>query len=151
LKFRNLFLMVLVIIALISMSYDFLVGEEAPLLSDTDITIMEQGVYTNPLEVAEYIHQYKQLPSNFLTKSEAGQLGWVSSKGNLWDVTDQMSIGGDYFGNREGLLPSAANRQYYECDVNYSGGFRGAERIVYSNDGLIFYTDDHYQSFTQIY
>ena len=62
-----------------------------------------------------------------------------------------MSIGGDKFGNREGLLPKEDGRQYYECDVNYQGGYRGAERIVFSNDGLIFYTDDHYNSFTQLY
>lgn len=62
-----------------------------------------------------------------------------------------MSIGGDRFGNREGLLPDAEGRKWYECDINFSGGFRGAERIVYSNDGLIYYTSDHYESFTQLY
>ena len=62
-----------------------------------------------------------------------------------------MSIGGAKFGNREGLLPKEDGRQYYQSDVNYEGGYRGAERIVFSNDGLIFYTDDHYNSFTQLY
>lgn len=78
-------------------------------------------------------------------------LGWESDKGNLWDVTDKGSIGGDSFGNREGLLPKANNRKYFECDINYNGGFRGAERIVYSNDGLIYYTKDHYKTFEKIY
>ena len=114
-------------------------------------SIDENGTYTDPYQVAEYIHTYKQLPSNYLTKKEASNLGWESDKGNLWDVTDEMSIGGDKFGNREGLLPKEDGRQYYECDVNYQGGYRGAERIVFSNDGLIFYTDDHYNSFTQLY
>ncbi|WP_276648398.1 ribonuclease domain-containing protein [Trichococcus flocculiformis] len=62
-----------------------------------------------------------------------------------------MSIGGDCFGNREGLLPKKSGRTYYEADIDYDGGYRGAERIVYSNDGLIFYTDDHYESFEQLY
>lgn len=111
----------------------------------------EDGVYTTPDLVAAYIHTFHKLPSNFITKNEASKLGWVSSKGNLWDVTDQMSIGGDKFGNYEGLLPKATGRQWYECDVNYHGGYRGSERILYSNDGLIYYTDDHYKTFTQLY
>ena len=101
--------------------------------------------------VAKYIHTYNKLPSNYITKKEASKLGWESDEGNLWEVTDKMSIGGDKFGNKEGLLPKKEGRIYYECDVNYEGGYRGAERIVFSNDGLIFYTDDHYESFTQLY
>ncbi|MGN1069057.1 MAG: ribonuclease domain-containing protein [Candidatus Fimadaptatus sp.] len=62
-----------------------------------------------------------------------------------------MSIGGDRFGNREGLLPDARGRQYYECDVNYDGGYRGGERIVFSSDGLIYYTCDHYNTFALLY
>ena len=78
-------------------------------------------------------------------------MGWDNQKGNLDEVAPGMSIGGDYFGNREGLLPKADKRKYYECDVNYIGGYRNGERIVYSNDGLIFYSDDHYKSFEQLY
>ena len=111
----------------------------------------ENGRYSTPEEVALYLHPYGKLPKNFITKKAAQDLGWDSGKGNLWDVTDQMSIGGDSFGNREGLLPSQKGRQWYECDVNYNGGFRGGERIVYSNDGLIYYTADHYESFTRLY
>lgn len=114
-------------------------------------TIKEDGLYSTPEEVAEYIHLYNKLPQNFITKKEATDLGWDSNKGNLWEVTDKMSIGGNSFGNREGLLPKAENRKYFECDVNYEGGFRGSERIVYSNDGLIFYTKDHYKTFEQLY
>jgi len=113
--------------------------------------VEEDGIYSTPDLVAAYIHTFNKLPSNFITKKEAEQLGWVSSEGNLWDVTDEMSIGGDKFGNYEGLLPKADGRQWYECDVNYYGGYRGSERIVYSNDGLIYYTHDHYESFTQLY
>ena len=113
--------------------------------------IDEDGTYSGPLLVAKYIHTYNKLPSNYITKKEASKLGWESDEGNLWEVTDKMSIGGDKFGNKEGLLPKKEGRIYYECDVNYEGGYRGAERIVFSNDGLIFYTDDHYESFTQLY
>lgn len=62
-----------------------------------------------------------------------------------------MSIGGDRFGNREGLLPTAKGRKYYECDIDFDGTYRGAKRIVYSNDGLIYYTEDHYESFELLY
>ncbi|MGI6679077.1 MAG: ribonuclease domain-containing protein [Dehalobacterium sp.] len=117
----------------------------------TNIMEMEpEGSYSTPEEVAAYLHRYKQLPSNYLTKKEATALGWESQQGNLWEVADGMSIGGDAFGNREGRLPQAQGRKWYECDVNYQGGFRGAERLVYSNDGLIYYTKDHYQTFTEI-
>lgn len=113
--------------------------------------IDENGSYTSKDEVALYLHTYHKLPGNFITKKEAEALGWVSSKGNLWDVTDHMSIGGDYFGNYEGKLPKKSGRKWYECDINYQGGRRGAERILFSNDGLIYYTDDHYETFTKLY
>ena len=113
--------------------------------------VSEGGHYSDPVSVALYLHTYGHLPDNYLTKSEAEALGWNNSLGNLWDVAPGCSIGGDKFGNREGLLPKAKGRQYYECDVNFDGGFRGGERIVYSNDGLIFYTADHYSSYTQLY
>ncbi len=111
-------------------------------------TLNPDGSYTAPAEVAEYIHTFGELPCNFITKNEAKALGWVSSEGNLWDVAPGMSIGGDYFGNYEGLLPDA---DYRECDVNYEGGYRGSERLIYDEDGNIYYTEDHYESFTQLY
>lgn len=118
----------------------------------TETLMVEYSMpYSTPEEVALYLHVFVELPPNFLTKDEARALGWVSSDGNLWEVTDQMSIGGDIFGNREGLLPEAEERIYYECDVNYFGGFRGSERVVFSDDGLIYYTNDHYETFTQLY
>lgn len=117
---------------------------------DNDI-ILESGSYTTPEDVAEYIHTFGTLPHNFITKDEAIALGWDKSKGNLWEVADGMSIGGDRFGNFEGLLPDSEGRYWTECDVNYQGGFRGSERIIFSNDGLIFYTNDHYQTFEQLY
>lgn len=117
---------------------------------DNDI-ILESGSYTTPEDVAEYIHTFGTLPKNFITKKEAQDLGWISSEGNLWDVAYGMSIGGDRFGNYEKLLPDVDGRIWTECDVNYDGGFRGSERIIFSNDGLVFYTSDHYKNFEQIY
>ena len=102
-------------------------------------------------EVAAYIHTFGHLPDNFITKSEAKALGWVSKEGNLWDVAPGCAIGGDYFSNYEGNLPEAPGRDYYECDVNYEGGYRQEERIVFSNDGLIYYTGDHYETFELLY
>ena len=113
--------------------------------------IVEEGLYTAPQDVADYLYEFGHLPDNFITKKEARDLGWDSQDGNLDDVAPGMSIGGDTFGNREGILPKEKGRKYYECDVNYEGGYRGGERIVYSNDGLIFYTEDHYKSFEQLY
>ena len=115
------------------------------------LSVEKDGSYTTPEDVAEYIHTFGTLPNNFITKDEAKELGWDNKKGNLWDVAEGKSIGGDYFGNYEGLLPKAKGRKYTECDVNYEGGYRGSERIIFSNDGLIYYTNDHYQTFTQLY
>lgn len=113
--------------------------------------ITEDGTYTSKEEVAEYIHTYGHLPSNFITKRSAKELGWISSEGNLWEVAPGMSIGGDYFGNYEGNLPEADDRDYYECDIDFDGSYRGAKRIVFSNDGLIYYTEDHYETFELLY
>ena len=118
----------------------------------TDELLVEYGEwYSAPDEVALYIHAFEELPFNYLTKSEARDLGWDSSAGNLWDVAPGMSIGGDRFGNREDLLPDARGRTWYECDVNYEGGYRGAERLLFSDDGLIYYSGDHHQSCELLY
>ena len=124
---------------------------QSGVIDSIEIELDEDGEYSSPEDVALYIHTYGRLPSNYITKEEAMDLGWESSKGNLWEVTDNKSIGGDRFGNREGLLPKKDGRIYYEADVKYEGGFRSPERIVFSNDGLIFYTNDHYETFEQLY
>ena len=117
--------------------------------SDISSGIDENGVYTSKDEVALYIHTYGKLPQNFITKAKAQELGWEG--GPLWDYAPGKSIGGDVFSNREGLLPKKDGRKWYECDIDYDGGSRGAKRIVFSNDGLIYYTEDHYESYTQLY
>ena len=100
--------------------------------------------------MALYIHTYGHLPGNYITKKEAENLGW--SGGSVENYARGKAIGGDNFGNYEGKLPKKSGRRYYECDIDTKGAkSRGAKRIIYSNDGLIFYTDDHYETFTQIY
>ena len=125
--------------------------EEEITLETNEPAISEDGTYTSKEEVAAYIHEYGHLPSNFITKKEAKKLGWVSSEGNLWEVAPGKSIGGDYFGNYEGNLPEAKGRDYYECDIDTDGSYRGAKRIVFSDDGLIYYTEDHYETFELLY
>lgn len=108
------------------------------------------GHYTTKEDVALYLHTYGKLPENFISKEDARDLGW--SGGSLEPYAPGMCIGGDRFGNYEGLLPSAPGRVYYECDIDTLGASgRGAKRIVFSNDGLIYYTEDHYESFTLLY
>lgn len=114
-------------------------------------TVEEDGWYTSKDEVALYIHTYGKLPGNFISKTKARDRGWVASEGNLDEVCPGMSIGGSRFYNDDGQLPDKSGRRWTECDINYDGGFRGAERIVFSNDGLVFYTGDHYETFEQLY
>ena len=122
----------------------------------------EDGTYTSRDDVALYIHTYKKLPFNFITKSEARKLGWQTNGNNdLSKVAKGKSIGGDEFKNLEKLLPIVDGRKYYECDIAYVSGKRNAKRIVYAIDddedgedvnkkAHIYYTDDHYNSFTEI-
>lgn len=114
-------------------------------------TIDENGTYTSKDEVALYIHTYGKLPSNYISKSKAKKAGWVAEKGNLDKVCPGKSIGGSVFYNEEGELPNAKGREWHECDIDYTGGYRNDKRIVYSNDGLIYYTGDHYKHFEQLY
>lgn len=126
--------------------------EKAPADTDSDTAqpIDEHGTYTSKEDVALYIHTYGCLPENFVTKKEAEAAGW--SGGSVEKYLPGKCIGGSSFGNKEGLLPDKEGRRWTECDINTLGkSSRGAERIVFSNDGLIFYTGDHYESFEQLY
>lgn len=114
-------------------------GDEAP--------IPEDGVYDSKEEVALYIHTYGRLPANYITKAEARELGWEG--GSVEAYAPGMCIGGDRFGNYEGILPEG---NYTECDIDTLGyGSRGSRRIVFSDDGRIYYTHDHYESFERLY
>ena len=108
------------------------------------------GSYTTKEDVALYIYQYGRLPDNFITKDKARSYGWDG--GSVEPYAPGKCIGGDRFGNFEGLLPSAPGRTWTECDIDtLGGGSRGAKRIVFSNDGLIYYTHDHYENFELLY
>ena len=110
----------------------------------------EDGSYTSKEDVSLYLMTYGHLPFNFVTKDEAEKAGW--NGGSLEYVLPGKCIGGDRFGNREGQLPKAKGRTWRECDINTLGKrSRGPERLVYSNDGLIYYTPDHYETFTRLY
>lgn len=129
---------------LLSMSSE----ETSDVGQQTDSTLAEDGVYTSKEDVALYIHTYGKLPSNFITKNDAKKLGW--NGGGLEEVAPGKSIGGDTFGNYEGKLPE--DKKYKECDIDTMGAAsRGAKRIVYSDDGYVYYTDDHYENFEQLY
>lgn len=116
--------------------------------NDNPLQLNEDGSYTSKEDVALYLWVYGHLPENFITKKEAQKLGW--NGGSLEAYAPGCSIGGDYFGNYEGLLPDGPT--YTECDIDTVGAkSRGAKRIVFSSDGYIYYTDDHYESFTVIW
>ncbi|MDE6656834.1 MAG: InlB B-repeat-containing protein, partial [Anaeroplasmataceae bacterium] len=102
----------------------------------SDISISESGFYTSMREVGTYIYSYHKLPDNYRTKDEFNRFDYT--------LENKLSVGGDIFYNREGLLPYKKGRTYTECDIDYTGNSRNAKRIVYSSDFLIFYTSDHY-------
>lgn len=122
-----------------------------PESGEPGLSVDEDGWYDSKEEVALYIHLYGRLPDNYVTKREAQELGW--SGGSVERYTGEgTAIGGSRFGNYEGLLPEAEGRTYTECDIGTVGASsRGAQRVVFSNDGLIYYTGDHYESFELLY
>jgi hypothetical protein len=133
-------------------------GHSFKKLSETEIQIIENPVSdhrsidapTDAQTVAEYILQNHQLPDYYITKSEARKLGWEPRKGNLCEVLPGRAIGGDRFSNRERKLPQKKGRVYFEADVDYHCGRRNAHRLIYSNDGLVFITRNHYKTFQQL-
>jgi len=104
---------------------------------------------TNDEIVVKYLKEHGELPDYYITKSEAKSLGWVPSKGNLCEVAPGRAIGGDIWTNRQKSLPTKSGRKYFEADLNYNCGNRNADRVVFSNDGLVFVTHDHYRNFEE--
>ncbi len=162
-RLKKTFLPVILIIALLFTGCEIVLEDdetESESVRHTTVTEVEtetesqaidrDGSYTTAEDVALYIYTYGELPSNFMTKNEARELGWEG--GSLEPYAPGMCIGGDWYGNYEGMLPETNGREYHECDINTLGASsRGAERIVFSNDGLIYYTPDHYETFTLMY
>lgn len=117
---------------------------------EKELVLDENGSYDSKEDVSLYLHLYGHLPPNYITKKEAEKLGWTG--GSLEKYAPGKCIGGSHFGNYEGLLPEKDGRKYTECDIDTLGAkSRGAKRIIFSNDGLIYYTADHYESFDLLY
>ena len=104
---------------------------------------------TKEAVVLAYVKQNNHLPDYYITKKEARKRGWNPAEGNLCDVLPGKAIGGDIFTNREGQLPEKPGRTWYEADLNYHCAHRNADRLLFSNDGLLFVTKDHYKTFVQ--
>ncbi|MFC3158910.1 ribonuclease [Chryseobacterium arachidis] len=100
---------------------------------------------TEEKTVVNYVKQNHQLPDYYITKNEAKNRGWNPSKGNLCEVLPGKAIGGDKFSNRERTLPEGI--KYFEADVNYHCGTRNADRIVFTKNGDVYLTKNHYKSF----
>ena len=116
-------------------------------------TTYKQGTIvagTDEQTVIGYLRQNHKLPENYITKKKAREAGWDARSGNLCDVLPGKAIGGDRFSNREGRLPSAYKRVWREADINYRCGRRGADRVLFASDGLIFVSKDHYQNFVRV-
>ena len=124
---------------------------KAPTKAPTEKPTEAPGPIIEPQAIADYIFAHGELPDNFITKEEAQALGWDSTRNYVSDVAPGKSIGGDRFGNYEGQLPRKKGRTFRECDCNYTKGKRNGERIVYSNDGHVWYTSDHYETFTELF
>ncbi len=119
-----------------------------PKNTPSDPQVVKGKVYDDKESVALYIHLYGELPPNYITKKEAQKLGWPG--GELEKYAHGKCIGGDYFGNNEGNLPK--NTKYHECDIDTLGAkSRGAKRIVYGDNGSVYYTEDHYETFKKLY
>ncbi len=97
-----------------------------------------------------YLLYLNKLPNHYMNKKQAEKLGWKNWKGNLADVLPGKMIGGDVYKNKDNKLPQAPGRVWYEADINYTSGYRNTDRILYSNDGLVFVSYDHYQTFYEV-
>jgi hypothetical protein len=119
-------------------------------LRDAQGQQQSMGQLTRQQTVVSYLHQHQRLPEYYITKKQAREQGWESRDSNLCSVLPGKAIGGDRFFNREGQLPNADYRVWREADINYQCGQRGADRLLYSNDGLIFVSRDHYKNFIRV-
>lgn len=100
---------------------------------------------TEEAKIISFVKQNHHLPDYYITKNEAKKQGWNPSKGNLCEILPGKAIGGDHFSNREKKLPT--NKKYFEADVNYNCGKRTTDRIVFTEDGEVYLTKNHYKSF----
>lgn len=154
-KIRSLFFACLGLLFGMSVMFvynNFIVEKKAPAktekISEASVNQSDKqsiDELTNENTVINYVKQNHKLPDYYITKNEAKKLGWNPSQGNLCEVLPGKAIGGDHFGNREGKLPK--DEKYFEADVNYSCGNRNSDRIVFTKNGEVYLTKDHYKSF----
>ncbi|MCM3747247.1 ribonuclease [Paenibacillus pasadenensis] len=134
----------------LALVFALVLGSAQPLgVSPVPTAAANAAAITDYAGIIHYLKTNGELPPNFMTKSEAYAAGWVANQGNLAEVAPGYSIGGDVFQNREGKLPKKSGRTWREADAYYESGFRGPYRVLYSNDGLYYTTDDHYVTFTK--
>lgn len=127
------------------------IQEDSKEEENTENQLDEDGIYTEKQDVAVYLHTYGHLPSNYITLQEAKDLGYRESEDNLGEIAKDKAIGGDVYENTDGMFPKEEGRTYRQCDVNVKDGKRGEERLIYSNDGLIFYSGDLFETYEQVY
>ncbi len=96
-----------------------------------------------------WIKYFGELPKYYVTKNEAKSSGWRQSKSPENYIPDKMIMGGIYH-NKNDHLPNAPGRIWYEADINYYEGKRNGHRFLWSNDGLMFVTYNHYETFYEI-
>ena len=126
-----------------------------PVVTETPTAVPEVTATPGPMDeaqkLADYLFEHGELPENFITKKEAQARGWQDQYRYVGDIEPGLCIGGDYFGNYERKLPVVKGRKYYEADCFYQGGPRNEYRIIYSTDGHVWYTGDHYETFVELF
>lgn len=142
--------LVAMFIAVVVAGFSALYGNNERVIPPVSAPAESIGKLTEQQRVVSYLQQHQRLPGYYITKKQARKLGWNAQDGNLCKALPGKAIGGDRFSNREGRLPIANNRVWREADINYQCGHRGAERLLYSDDGLIFVTRDHYKNFIRM-
>ncbi len=144
-------ILVAIVIAVVIAGFNALRGNDR-VIANVPAVAEGQSIdqLTQQKRVVSYLQQHQRLPDYYLTKKQAREQGWDARNGNLCSVLPGKAIGGDRFSNREGQLPTASRRIWREADINYQCGRRGADRLLYSSDGLIFVTRDHYKNFIRV-
>ena len=113
-------------------------------------TITAGTATVNGTDGADWTLKYLgELPDYYVSYDMAVAAGWRSTKWPSNFIPDKMITGGE-FENKKSQLPRKDGRIWYEADINYVTGKRNAQRVVWSNDGLIFVTYDHYKTFYEI-
>ncbi|MFI8417985.1 ribonuclease [Serratia sp. NPDC078593] len=145
-------ILVAVLIAVIIAGFTALRGNGDRVIADVPAVAVTDSIdqLTQQKRVVSYLKQHQRLPNYYISKKQARNQGWDARNGNLCSVLPGKAIGGDRFSNREGRLPATHKRVWHEADINYQCGRRGADRLLYSNDGLIFVTRDHYKTFIRV-